>query len=53
MSVIDHISQMWVKGIIKRYPVKKIDMTLRTFGVEGVCVIYTTRDSEDLVYLII
>jgi len=45
---------MWVKGIIKLYPVKKIDMSLqRTFGMEGVCVIYTTRDASRLAYLII
>jgi len=45
---------MWVKRIIKLYPVKKIDMSLRrTFGVEGVCTIYTTRDASKLAYLII
>jgi hypothetical protein len=54
MAVIKHISQKWVEGIIKRFPIKRVDMSLgRTFGVEGVCVIYTTRDSSELAYLIV
>jgi len=54
MSVTEQIAHMWVKGVIKQYPVKKVDMSLRrTFGVEGVCVIYTTRNDSELTYLII
>jgi len=54
MSAIDNLSRMWVKAVIKTYPVKKIDMSLqRVFGLEGKCVIYTTRDSVKLTYLMV
>lgn len=54
MSAIDNLTRVWIEKIIRSHPVKKTDMSLlRMFGMEGKCVIYTTRDSTQLVYLLV